>query len=76
MSQLDDFMKNIEQYQRAQRAHIVDTCAEFGRTLECVETSLEYKKDHRECEMCGEASDIEAHNIIPHSRLTEGQRHE
>ena len=48
---------------------------ESGRTQEWAETSQEYKDDHYECEMCGEA-EIEAHDILPYHLLTEIQRHD
>jgi hypothetical protein len=64
-----------QQWEQSRREYIAALCGESGRTQEWVETSLEYKSDHFKCEMCGETSNIEAHDILPYHQLTEGQRH-
>lgn len=65
---------SLQDIEQTQREYIAAICAESGRTQEWAETSYEYKINHYSCEYCGETSDIEGHDILPYSRLTEGQR--
>ena len=47
------------------------------RTDEWYDICYEHKNTHYKCEYCGEASAIiEAHDILPYSRLTKGQMHD
>lgn len=73
---IDEFDVFQQQGEQILQKIIADICEESGRTQEWVETSYEYKSKHYKCEYCGEASNIECHDVLPYHRLNEGQRHD